>query len=53
MLDLQIHEHNDIEDLSAFDIQFEKRRTGWQDLDGVWHCQNGLVRLKISACEPR
>ncbi len=24
MLDLQVYEHNDIEDLSAFEIQFEK-----------------------------
>ena len=42
MLDLQVHEHNDIEDLSAFDIQFEKRRTGWQDLEGVWHCDDNI-----------
>ena len=42
MQDLQIHEHNDIQDLSAFDIQFEKRRTGWQDLDGNWHADDDI-----------
>ena len=33
----QVYEHNDIEDLSHFNIQFEKRPTGWQDLEGIWH----------------
>ena len=42
MLDLQVHEHNDIQDLSAFDIQFEKRRTGWQDHKGVWHFDDDI-----------
>ena len=37
MLDLQVHEHHAIEDLSAFDIQFVKRPTGWQDEEDVWH----------------
>ena len=42
MQDLQVYEHNDIQDLSAFDIQFEKRRTGWQDLAGKWHADDNL-----------
>ena len=37
-----VYEHNDINDLSAFDISFEKRRTGWQDLDGQWHSDDNL-----------
>tara|TARA_R100001530_G_scaffold128462_1_gene98224 strand:- start:50 stop:1069 length:1020 start_codon:yes stop_codon:yes gene_type:complete len=42
MNELQTYEHNNIEDLSAFEIQFEKRRTGWQDLEGVWHCDDDI-----------
>lgn len=59
MQDLQIHEHNDIQDLSAFDIQFEKRPTGWQDLEGNWHRDDDIPldvlgpddvhRLKVGA----
>ena len=36
-------EHDDIADLSAFDFKFEKRRSGWQDLDGRWHPDDGLT----------
>jgi hypothetical protein len=42
MQDLQIHVHDDIQDLSAFDIQFEKKRTGWQDFEGNWHCDDDI-----------
>ena len=42
MNELQTYEHDNIEDLSAFEIQFEKRRTGWQDLEGVWHCDDDI-----------
>ena len=37
MQDFQVYEHDTIADLSAFDIQFEKRPTGWQDDKGNWH----------------
>ena len=42
MLDLQVYEHNNIEDLSAFEIQFEKFRTGWQDREGNWHYDDNI-----------
>jgi len=42
MQGLQVYEHNDIQDLSAFDIQFEKRRTGVQDLEGNWHADDDI-----------
>ena len=49
MQDFQVYEHDTIADLSAFDIQFEKRRTGWQDLDGVWHCDDDIGLDTLSA----
>ena len=49
MQDFQVYEHDNIADLSAFDIQFEKRRTGWQDLDGVWHCDDDIGLDTLSA----
>lgn len=59
MNDHQVYEHNNIQDLSAFDIQFEKRPTGWQDQEGIWHRDDDIPmdhlgpyemeRLKVGA----
>lgn len=31
-----VYKHTDIDDLTAFDLHFQKRRTGYQDLYGKW-----------------
>jgi hypothetical protein len=52
--DTTVYNHNDIKDLSAFDINFEKRRTGWQDLNGQWHSDDNLpIPVLTSADLPK
>lgn len=48
MNDHQVYEHNNIQDLSAFDIQFEKRPTGWQDHWGYWHRDDDIPVENLS-----